>query len=144
MFLLDGSTSIRNEETFKKELDFVISVIDAMNIGPTQIQIGITQFASVPKVEFTLNKYDTKEQLVEAILQIKWMLGNTFLDLALGKIMEIMTPQHGLRPNVPHILVLVSDGVSTSRSRTQKMIKRLRDTTDIIVFGIGELLVLKY
>ncbi|CAC5397052.1 COL6A [Mytilus coruscus] len=137
MFLLDGSTSINNQETFDKELDFIISVIDEMDIGNTQTQIALMQFASGTKIEFLFNKYDNKADVATAIRSAKWMQGNTYLNLALDKIVQVSTKENGYRDNVPHILVLISDGVSTRRSYTMKAIERLRAQTDYIVFGIG-------
>jgi hypothetical protein len=92
MFLLDGSTSIKYDETFKKELKFVTSVVDSMEIGPTESQVGIIQFASTPKVEFILDAYSTKADVANAIQNIAWMQGDTYLDLAIDKVLEVMTP----------------------------------------------------
>lgn len=137
MFLLDGSTSIQNDATFQKELDFVISVIDGMAIGPTQTQIGVVQFATTPQVEFNLNKYGTKAEVASAVTKIKWMRGDTFLDKAIDKVLEVMTRANGLRNNVPHILCLITDGESTDPAETKKKIALLRASTDFIVIGIG-------
>lgn len=138
MFLLDGSTSINNQETFDKELDFIISVIDEMDIGQTKTQIALMQFASGTKIEFLFNEHDNKADIAAAIRSARWMQGNTYLNLALDKIVQVSTKENGFRDNVPHILVLISDGVSTRRSFTMKAIERLRENTDYIVFGIGE------
>ncbi|XP_071180735.1 collagen alpha-5(VI) chain-like [Mytilus edulis] len=137
MFLLDGSTSINNKETFDKELDFIISVIDEMDIGQTKTQIALMQFASGTKIEFLFNEHDNKADLAAAIRSARWMQGNTYLNLALDKIVQVSTKENGFRDNVPHILVLISDGVSTRRSYTMKAIERLREKTDYVVFGIG-------
>lgn len=137
MFLLDGSTSIKYDETFKKELKFVTSVIDSMDIGPTESQVGIIQFASTPKVEFNLNAFSTKKDVAEAIQNIAWMKGDTYLDLAIDKVLEVMTPDNGLRHDVPHIVVLISDGQSTNPYETKKKIEKLREKSDFIVIGIG-------
>ena len=138
-FLLDESSSIGTNEAFKKELNFVTSVIDYLEIGPTKSQVGVMTFSDEPKIKFYLNDYKTREDVAEAVNQIEWGGGNTFLDRALK-----LLRQHGLNSaygsrasdGVPQIAVVITDGVSTDPASTKAELRKTH-AQKYIMFAIG-------
>lgn len=65
------------------------------------------------------------------------MTGNTYTDKAL----EIMTQQSfttssGARAGVPRVAIVITDGVSRDRDRTQEMARNAKDQ-GITLFAIG-------
>lgn len=46
-------------------------IIDTMPIGPDGVQIGVAQFSDVPRAEFDLNSYATRESLAAALSGIR-------------------------------------------------------------------------
>lgn len=136
-FVLDESSSIKTATNFQKELNFVASVIDYLEIGPTKTQVGIMTFSDQPKMKFHLNEFTTKTEIVQAITSISWHGGNTFLDRALRMLRnEGLNPAFGSRSDVPQIAVVVTDGVSTDPSKTKEELKKLQQL-NYILFAVG-------
>lgn len=143
-FLLDESSSIKTVDNFKKELNFVTSVVDYLEIGLTKSQVGVMTFSDQPKIKFHLNDYTSKTAIANAISDIKWKGGNTFLDRALAMVRRRgLTPRYGSRPEVPQIAVIITDGVSTDPSKTRKELKKLH-AQNYILYAIGILFFIIY
>ena len=136
-FLLDKSTSIHTVENFKKELNFVTTVVDSLELGPTKSQVGVMTFSDQPKMKFHLNDYTSKTAMVNAISNIKWEYGNTYLDRALAMVRtQGLNPDYGSRPEVPQIAVIITDGESTDPSKTRTELKKLH-AQNYILYAIG-------
>ncbi|KAL4238702.1 hypothetical protein ACF0H5_003409 [Mactra antiquata] len=136
IFLLDSSTS-EGETNFRKQLDFVTNFTKAYQIGPSHVQVGIFTFSSTPQVAFYLNTYSDKASLIQGINSVKYLSGNTYTDLALKLVREDgFIPIHGSRTGVPKILVVMTDGESTSPRKTEIEATTLH-YTDIKVISIG-------
>ena len=136
-FLLDESSSIKTVANFKKELSFVTSVVDYLEIGLTKSQVGVMTFSDQPKIKFHLYDYRSKTAIANAISDIKWKGGNTFLDRALAMVRrQGLNPRYGSRPDVPQIAVIITDGVSTDPRKTRKELKKLH-AQNYILYAIG-------
>ncbi|CAC5383549.1 COL6A [Mytilus coruscus] len=114
-FVVDESSSLHQEQNFQKELTFVASVIDQLE----------------------LNDFKTKEQIATLLKSIPWRGGDTYLDKALNLLMtDGLVASHGSRNNVPQITIVITDGKSTNPRETEKMLVDLR-RRNFIVFAIG-------
>ncbi|ESO97266.1 hypothetical protein LOTGIDRAFT_69761, partial [Lottia gigantea] len=82
IFVLDESSSIDNRD-FKKQLKFVQDVIKMFDIGPKKTQIGVVTFSDLPTVEFYLNTYKKKKDVLKAVGRVVYSGGNTYTNLAL-------------------------------------------------------------
>ena len=138
-FVLDESSSIKTQANFQKELDFVTSVVDYLEIGPSKAQVGVMTFSDYPKLKFHLNDFNSREDIAEAVQRIRWEGGNTFLNRALKMVrQEGLTPTHGSRANsgVPQIAVIITDGVSTDPAATKAELAKLH-AENYLLFAIG-------
>jgi len=75
-FIIDASGSIRIER-FPKVLDFVVSVIDQLTVGPNQTQIAALTYSDNPVLQFLLNTYNNKEDVQLAIRRMQFIGGRT-------------------------------------------------------------------
>ena len=138
VFLLDSSGSV-GTTNFQKQKDFVAHFAQSFNIGPRNVQIGVTTFASTPHNEFNLNTFQNKNDLVSAIHKIGYHSGGTRTDLALKYIeANSFKSASGDRPGVANILIVMTDGKSNQPTlTTQETVKLHQMNVKVFAIGIG-------
>lgn len=96
--MMDSSGSIGIED-FRKEKDFVKTIISNLTISPNASRVSIVRFSSDAKILTYLNTDKTKQQLSNIIDGIYYDHGNTFTHRALQRANEeIFQEENGMRP----------------------------------------------
>ncbi|KAI0220298.1 Matrilin-3 [Lamellibrachia satsuma] len=145
VFVVDSSGSIRDAnpkdgsyDNWELLLNFMVTMVDKLNIGSNQVRIGVVKFSTDAESVFHLNQYTDKNSLKEAIRRISYLGGHT--NTAGGiRIMhdDEFTAQNGDRPGVPNIAIVVADGVSTrDESSTIPEAIRARNN-NIKIYSVG-------
>ncbi|CAO2633740.1 Collagen alpha-4(VI) chain, partial [Lemmus lemmus] len=133
IFLIDGSESIAPKD-FGKMKEFMERMVNQSNIGADEIQIGLLQFSSAPREEFTLNQYSSKVDMRRAISGVEQMNDGTRTGKALNFTLPFFGRSKGGRPGIHQYLIVITDGVS--QDNVVLPAKALRDR-NIIIFAIG-------
>lgn len=111
VFLVDGSNYVgRNNLPFIR--DFMINVVNQLEISPDQVQIGLMQFAEQPRVEFYLNTYNNKRDVVAKISGLR-LTGGSVLNTGAAMnyaLQNMFQPSAGLRKKAVQVLVLITGG----------------------------------
>ena len=124
MFVLDSSGSIRSAnpadgsvDNWNLMLEFVIDIITRLDISEFGVHVGLVVYSGLSKIEFLLDKYYDKNDLVEAIRQVQYI--GTTTNTAAGILdmrVKVFDPNNanarGDRVNVPNIAVVITDGES--------------------------------
>ncbi len=131
IFLIDSSTSIWGPH-FRKQIKFVRNVVEEFDVRNTRI--GVLTFGDFTRVQFDLERYSNRKNLIMAINAIFQSGGGTRTDGALMRAAEIFAAQS--RPGVPHIAILMSDGDSDFPDRTKEQASLLQ-LMGIHVFAVG-------
>ncbi|XP_053139073.1 collagen alpha-3(VI) chain isoform X2 [Hemicordylus capensis] len=114
IFLLDGSVNVGNAN-FPFVRDFVVNLVNSLDVGIDEIRIGLVQFSENPKTEFFLNTFLTKSAVLNRLRQLGVQGGSVVntgaaLDFVLS---NHFTEASGSRINeVPQVLVLLLAGPS--------------------------------
>ncbi|XP_041423473.1 collagen alpha-6(VI) chain-like isoform X1 [Xenopus laevis] len=66
VFVVDSSTSM-GTILFQQIKDFIINIINQLNVGINKHRVGLAQYSGVPQTEFLLNRYETKEEILDYI-----------------------------------------------------------------------------
>uniref|UniRef100_A0A8D0BW87 Collagen alpha-1(VII) chain n=1 Tax=Salvator merianae TaxID=96440 RepID=A0A8D0BW87_SALMN len=113
VFLVDESSSI-GQHNFAKVKDFLFRIISYFpRIGPEGTQIAIVQYSEEPRTEFYLNRYKDRNGVLKALKSLQYIGGNTKTGRGIRHVLqEIFQASKGMRPAVPHTLVLLTDGRS--------------------------------
>ncbi|XP_060073910.1 collagen alpha-3(VI) chain-like [Ylistrum balloti] len=135
IFILDESTSIRSQENFKKELDFVRNVADMFDIGPDMTHVSVITYSDDSQMRFTLSKYTDKASLENAIENIDWSTGNTYTNKALDLLLTQSLSE--VREGLSHIGIVITDGKSTDSKSTRESALNVLATGNIEMFAIG-------
>ena len=139
VFVLDASTSV-TEPNFQLMKDFVTDFLFIADIDGGNVRVGVIIYSTEDHLEFNLNTYNTKVDVLTAIENIPYRYGSTnTADALLTMRSEMYTAANGDRPNVPNICIVITDGVSNINSRrTIPEAEQARaDGIHIYAIGIG-------
>ncbi|XP_008407395.1 matrilin-4 isoform X1 [Poecilia reticulata] len=110
VFLIDSSRSVRPHE-FETMRKFLIDILDTLDIGLDTTRVGVVQYSSQVRSEFSLKTHSKLENMVKAINEIVPLAQGTMTGLAIRYLMnEAFSPGQGDRPKVPNVAVIVTDG----------------------------------
>ncbi|XP_045671268.1 integrin alpha-1 [Ursus americanus] len=126
VIVLDGSNSIYPWESVTA---FLNDLLERMDIGPKQTQVGIVQYGENVTHEFNLNKYSSTEEVLVAANKIIQRGGRqtmTALGIDTAR-KEAFTEARGARRGVKKVMVIVTDGESHDNHRLNKVIQDCED-----------------
>ncbi|XP_048062039.1 collagen alpha-4(VI) chain-like [Megalobrama amblycephala] len=133
VFLIDGSESVSADD-FKNITRIMENVIEKFAIGPQKERVGVVQYGTNTKEEFSLNAFDDKALLLEAIRNIRQMNGKTYTGKALTEVLQSFDESKGGRSSALKFLIVLTDG--DSRDDVAQPAKVLRDNS-ININAIG-------
>lgn len=142
VFVIDRSGSIYYEDYYEA-IDFVYNITKWLTIGSStdQLQISVVTFSTYVTEEFSLQQYSDKTDLLNAIETLKSTSpnGQTNTHDALEFCSNTaLTSGRGARPGVPQAIVILTDGVSTRTSETQRQAGILQNNgVEMYAIGIG-------
>lgn len=118
--------------------DFVTEFIEQIEIGPTKAQIALVQYSTKPSVDFVLNKYSVKDDILNHLRTLKLKGGSTAnTGMALDFVKNtVLTASSGSRvlQGVPQVLILASG--RKSGDDVLDPVERLKKA-GIVIFGVG-------
>ncbi|KAM6951430.1 von Willebrand factor A domain-containing protein 2 [Aplochiton taeniatus] len=132
LFLLDGSYSV-GKGSFERSKHFAIKLCEALDIRPEKVRVGLIQFASSPRVEFSLDSYPSKGELRKRLKKVSFKGGSTQMGLALKHVLRMGFPG-GRNATLPRIIILLSDG--KSQGAVRQAAAQLKQT-GITLFAVG-------
>ncbi|XP_045899718.1 collagen alpha-6(VI) chain-like isoform X5 [Micropterus dolomieu] len=137
IFLVDGSTSIDKTE-FDSMRKFMESIVKLTTVGKNLTRFGVIMYATTAESAFTLNNYESKQKVLEAITSLKQPKGDTYTGEALAYSRNFFNAEHGGRKaeKVPQILMVITDGDATDHPRLKDESDALRENK-VTVFSIG-------
>lgn len=111
LFLMDGSYSI-GKGTFERSKHYAVKLCEALDIATDKVRVGLIQFGSVPRLEFSLDSYSTKQELKKHLKKIPYRGGSTQTGLALKYILRKGFLGGRNSSSVSQVAILLSDGRS--------------------------------
>ncbi|KFP52040.1 Cartilage matrix protein, partial [Cathartes aura] len=137
VFVIDSSRSVRPHE-FEKVKVFMSQVIEGLDVGPNSTRVGVINYASAVKNEFSLKTYQTKAGLLQAVRRIEPLSTGTMTGLAIQfAISQAFSDSEGARvksPNFNKVAIVVTDG--RPQDGVQDVSARAR-AAGIEIFAIG-------
>ncbi|XP_077162695.1 collagen alpha-1(XII) chain isoform X2 [Paroedura picta] len=134
VLLVDGSYSI-GIANFVKVRAFLEVLVKSFEISPEKVQISLVQYSRDPHTEFTLNKYNRIEDIIQAINTFPYRGGSTNTGKAMTYVRErVFVTGKGARPNVPRVMILITDGKSSDAFKDPAV--KLRKS-DVEIFAVG-------
>ncbi|XP_037099528.1 collagen alpha-1(VII) chain [Syngnathus acus] len=111
VFLVDESSSI-GANNFDKMKDFIFRVVTYFPvIGPEGAQIAVVRFSDEPRIEFRLNDHKDRNSVRRGLMALRYGGGNTKTGKGISYVLQEMFQESlGMRQDVAHVLVLITDG----------------------------------
>ncbi|XP_066535724.1 collagen alpha-6(VI) chain [Hoplias malabaricus] len=111
IFLVDGAGSIA-KETFQSIKTFMETVVTKTEFGEKRVRFGVIVYSDRPQMEFTLNQYYSKADVLKAISELQSLGGRRNTAQALKYALSYFSAAHGGRhfKEVPQVLLLITDG----------------------------------
>uniref|UniRef100_A0A3P9NZ41 Integrin subunit alpha 2 n=1 Tax=Poecilia reticulata TaxID=8081 RepID=A0A3P9NZ41_POERE len=137
VIVLDGSNSIY---PWPPMTEFLLKLIPSLDIGPQSTQMSVIQYSDDQKVEFKLNRYTDRSQMLNAASKISQKYGtstNTFAAISFAS-KQAFSASNGGRPEAAKVMVVVTDGESHDSYNRDSVIAEC-DKQGIIRFGIAVL-----
>ncbi|KAG8432574.1 hypothetical protein GDO86_017000 [Hymenochirus boettgeri] len=117
--------------------DFIVKIVNRLEIGPQSIRIALAQYARDVKPEFYLNTYTTKKDVVLQVKKLKLTGAPLNTGAALKYVQKnFFTAAAGSRVDeaIPQLLVVITDGPSSDDiSQASLELKR----AGILTFTVG-------
>lgn len=139
IFILDSSGSV-GYNNFQLVKAFTYNITNSFDVDPDHIHVGVITYATSINIQFYLNTYKTKSEVLQAISNLSYSAGATYTHAALDTARTVMfTESRGARPasqGVPRIVVVVTDGASTSRSSTLTSAAAIH-SAGIVAYSVG-------
>ncbi|XP_027754651.1 vitrin [Empidonax traillii] len=108
-FVIDGSSSV-GTSNFRTVLQFVANISKEFEISDTDTRVGAVQYTYEQRLEFSFDKYSTKEDVLSAIRRISYWSGGTSTGAAISYASEQLFSKS--KPNKRKIMILITDGRS--------------------------------
>jgi len=119
VFVLDASRSI-GSDNFAKLKTFLSDLVRRLDIDGGYTRVGVVTFSSNVGSGFNLSAYSTVASVQAAISSLSYIGGTTNTAAALAFVRTMMlTSAAGDRPQVPNVVVVLSDGQSDSQLSTR-------------------------
>ena len=112
---MDGSSSVQfyGEENFQRMKDFMKKLTISFNVSNSNTRVGVIVYSTNSTLAFNLHQYSSYNETAEAIDNLTYPSGGTFMGQALKDAATMLFNNSIVRENVSQILVVVTDGVST-------------------------------
>lgn len=137
MFIIDSSRSV-NAHDYSKVKEFILDILQFLDIGPDVTQVGLLQYGSTVKNEFSLKTFKRKSEVERAVRRMRHLSTGTMTGLAIQYALNIaFSEAEGARPlreNVPRVMMIVTDG--RPQDSVAEVAAKARET-GILIFAIG-------
>uniref|UniRef100_H3BDP6 Matrilin-1 n=1 Tax=Latimeria chalumnae TaxID=7897 RepID=H3BDP6_LATCH len=136
LFIIDSSRSVRPSE-FEQVKVFLSQVIDGLNVGLNATRVGVVNYASSVKNEFSLKTHKNKASLQKAVAKIEPLSTGTMTGLAIQFAMNIaFSEKEGARRSIIHVAIIVTDG--RPQDNVKDVAAKARESgIEIFAIGVG-------
>lgn len=139
LYIVDRSGSIRHER-FEEVKEMIAETVSELETWQGKVRVAGISFSDDARVEFQLDSYTHKQDIMEAIRRIAYSGGRTNIASALQMAREeIFRQDRGDRQDVKNLIVIFTDGGSNIRD-TETIPQAITDKItgiQIIVAAVG-------
>ncbi|XP_052793137.1 collagen alpha-1(XII) chain-like [Mya arenaria] len=138
-FVLDSSGS-EGSLNFHKQLEFVNMIVNEFSFeGQDNTKVCVVTYSTHAKLNIKLNAYNDAQSLMDNILRIPYIDGETMTNEGMSRALdEILRTHDGARVDANKVMIVITDGRSTEPERTTREAQLVhRRGIDTFAIGIG-------
>lgn len=132
---MDSSRSI-GSSNYQKQKTFVSKLLSAFDISNSKTRIGVVTYSNDVKVDIPLGSIATLPELQKAVDNLPYHARGTNTGDAIHFVRKVGFVKGVSRPEVAHIMIVLTDGLSMDSEKTRKESSLAHDA-GIYVFAIG-------
>jgi len=138
MLVLDGSGSIHDnpppDDEWPTLKAFAVDVVNAFSVGPDDAHIGVVQFSTLTRLEIVLSSDGSA--VIDAINTMVQFKDLTNIAGGIDRAQDEFDANG--RPGVPHIMIVVTDGLQTVPGDPEAAANAARSAgTELFAVGVG-------
>ncbi|KAJ8288388.1 hypothetical protein COCON_G00010470 [Conger conger] len=112
VFVIDGSKSL-GLANFQLVKQFVTGIVDGLNVSAGGTRVGLLQYSTKVRTEFTLGQFSSGQEVREAISRMQYMGRGSMTGSALRHMFQFsFSAKEGARQNTSRICIVFTDGRS--------------------------------
>lgn len=135
VFVIDSSESV-GPENYEIIKDFVNALVDRVTVGRNATRIGLVLYSLEVKLVFNLARYNTKQDIKQAIRNIPYMGEGTYTGTAIRKATQ--EAFYSSRLGVSKVAIVITDGQTDKREPVKLDIAvREAHAANIEMFALG-------
>ncbi|XP_022795168.1 coadhesin-like [Stylophora pistillata] len=139
--IIDSSSSVRRLN-FEKVKAFLVQLVDKLDVDPSMTHVGVIHYNHRSFLDWGLNSEIAQNSalLEQALMKLGYKPGGTRTDRAILKATnELMKDSEGMRPGIPHVILVLTDGKTSSRSipYPKALEKAKKLGIKVIAIGVG-------
>ncbi|KAK5847660.1 hypothetical protein PBY51_016770 [Eleginops maclovinus] len=135
VFVIDSSESV-GPENYEIIKDFVAALVDRVTVGRNATRIGLVLYSLEVKLVFNLARYNTKQDIKQAIRNIPYMGEGTYTGTAIRKATQ--DAFYSSRAGVSKVAIVITDGQTDKREPVKLDIAvREAHAANIEMFALG-------
>ncbi|XP_028281321.1 matrilin-2-like isoform X2 [Parambassis ranga] len=137
VFVIDGSKSL-GPANFELVKQFVNSIVESLDISRKGTHVGLLQYSTKVRTEFTLGQYSTGRDIKQAVSRMQYMGRGSMTGSALRHMFESsFSAKEGARPNIPRVSIVFTDG--RSQDDVSEWASKAKDSgITIYALGVGK------
>lgn len=142
VFLIDqsGSINFNDPGNWNRSKDFIASLVSRLTFGPSDARVGLVRFSDSAQNDFFLNDFLDKQTAIDRIQALPYQGGvtNTAEALRIAREQQF-TAANGDRVTVPNVIIILTDGQSTSTNTLAEATITKDEGISIFTIGVGTL-----
>ena len=134
IFVIDSSGSI-GSRGYEQMKSFVSQIVNKFDIESGNVRVGLLMYSTTVNTAFNLNTYSSRADVRAAVANLTYSAGRTNTGDALAYVRQVLLqPAAGDRPQVPNVVVVLTDGGSTNKLTTQVSFGRIISMRPIVMY----------
>ncbi|OXB65928.1 hypothetical protein ASZ78_002676 [Callipepla squamata] len=137
VFLVDESSKI-GSKNFQLIRAFLLKIVNALDIGPNNVRVGLILYSNEPRLEFTLDTFKDKVEILNYLKILPYRGGQAYTGKAIEFLRKkVFIQEAGSRKKhgVQQIAVVITDGLSLD-DYTEQASKLRRESVTVYAVGI--------
>ncbi|KAA0713301.1 Collagen alpha-1(XXVIII) chain [Triplophysa tibetana] len=135
VFVIDSSESV-GPENFEIIKDFVAALVDRLTVGRNATRVGLILYSLEVQLVFDLARYNTKQDVKQAIRRILYIGEGTYTGTAIRKATQ--EAFYSARKGVRKVAIVITDGQTDKREPVKLDIAvREAHATNIEMYALG-------
>lgn len=143
LFLVIGSSTICEGKpadacpNWKTVIDFIKNMIRSLTIGPDDTKVAFLKIGNETDLRWNLNQHTDETSLLAAIDGETFPGGQlTRTDFIEVIVSDVFNTSVGDRPNVPNVVILITDSTNIDRQRAKEASEKLQEAGKLKIFVV--------